>query len=260
MDTFEYLLTLNQIREEIPEHLKPSWIRITTITMVCKDHIKSFDVEHIKEVFRRVKTITLKPKNSEGRFTWRMMYNSFYNQVTIGYEDMYSAKAIKLFPNGSIQVAGCSNILDCRRVCRQLELILSLVTGKKTVIPFSKFMVVMINTNFSFNTHINLYSLFEDLSKNPEIDDVVYDPGTYSGLKVKLVPGKDMKRVSVSIFSTGNVLISGAETLQEAAETYRILNRCVGEHVRFKKSEDPKTFDVTMGAKFSEWVRVLNKM
>lgn len=260
MDTFEYIRNLARIREAIPDELKPSWVRITTITMVCKGHIESFDVERIKEAFRRVKTITLKPKDGNGKFTWRMMYNSFYNQVTIGYRDMYSAKAIKLFPNGSIQVAGCSNILDCRRVCRQLEIILSITTGKKTVIPFSKFMVVMINSNFSFNSHINLYSLYDHLSKCKDIDDVVYDPGTYSGLKVKLSPGEGMKRVSVSIFSTGNVLISGAETLEEVYETYRLLNKYVGAQYRFKKSEDPKSFEVVMGARFDEWVRVLNKM
>jgi len=67
-----------------------------------------------------------------------MRYNSFMNQVTIGYTDMYSAKAVKLFPNGSIQIAGCSNILDCKRVIKQTELVLSFVFQKKLSLPYQQ--------------------------------------------------------------------------------------------------------------------------
>ena len=33
-NTFSYLLTLDEFRREIPEKFRPSWIKLTTITMV----------------------------------------------------------------------------------------------------------------------------------------------------------------------------------------------------------------------------------
>ena len=120
-DTFKYIVTLDAIRKK--HENRPSWIQITTITMTCKLFAASrIDLDSIREAFRTEKTIRIRRKGAlyDGH-AWTMKDTTFYNQVTIGYTDQYSTKSIKVFPNGSFQVAGCSDLYDCQRVSKQLS-------------------------------------------------------------------------------------------------------------------------------------------
>jgi len=259
MDTFEYIKTLAHFREEIPEALRPSWIQMTTITMFSKHILAGIDLAQVRNAFQKLETITIKPKGSTKGFQWRMKLNSFYNQVSIGYVDSYSTKSIKLFSNGSIQVAGCSNVLDCKRVVSQIKLILEFILERPIDMPFSSFKVVMINTNFSVNHKIHIYNLIRNMSKNPMFE-VMYEPGNYSGVNSKFCPMPGMKKVTTNIFSTGNVILTGAETLMEIAHAYKIINAVMLQaDVLLEPSQVIKTFDTTMGAKFTEWLRVIPK-
>jgi TATA-box binding protein (TBP) (component of TFIID and TFIIIB) len=171
--------------------------------------------------------------------------------------DAYSTKSIKLFSNGSIQVAGCSNVLDCKRVVTQLKILIEFITEKPVDMPFSSFKVVMINTNFSVNYKLHVFNIARNLAENPMFD-VTYEPNNYSGVNVKFSPMPGMKRVTTNIFSTGNIIITGAETLMEVAHAYRIINaNLIGGDVRIEPSDVVKTFETTMGAKFTEWLRVM---
>ena len=260
MDTFQYIQDLVQIRNKfcdssLPE---PSWVRITTITM-CSKFLENIDLAKFRENFKKLETVTVRRKGSKfGGFVWRMADTAFYNQVTIGYRDAYSRKSIKIFPNGSIQVAGCSDMFDCRRILKQLSCVLKIVTGRETDIPVDDISVKMINTNFSLNSSVNLNKIISKLSRPPF--RVTYDPDRYSAVKVKFVPGPDMKQVTASIFSTGKIIVTGAQTLQEIALAYSILNQNLRDpSIYVKPVAVPEMFDTILGAKFSEWERVLNK-
>ena len=175
MDTFEYIRTLARFREAIPENIRPSWIQITTITMFSKNLLTGINIERVQKAFNKLEMIPVRPKGSKYCFEWRMRPNSFYNQVTIGYTDCYSTKSVKLFKNGSVQVAGCSNILDCKRVIAQLRIVLELILDKELAVTFDKFKVVMINTNFSLNSSVNLNRLIQKLKQSAQFR-VTFDP------------------------------------------------------------------------------------
>ena len=66
--------------------------------------------------------------------------------------------------------------------------------------------VKMINTNYSLNSSVNLNKIIQKLSNPPF--RVTYDPDRYSAVKVKFVPGPDMKQVTASIFSTGKIIVT----------------------------------------------------
>ena len=122
MDTFNYILTLADIKER---YQTSSWVRITTITMISKLG-QDINLEAFRANF---KPVHVRVKGTTGKgFEWTMKKTTFYNQVTIGYRDAYSQKSIKLFPNGSVQVAGCSDLFDCQRILRQVAFILSRAT------------------------------------------------------------------------------------------------------------------------------------
>jgi TATA-box binding protein (TBP) (component of TFIID and TFIIIB) len=260
MDTFEYIKTLSKFRDEMED--QPSWVRITTITMMAKGVLGTVDARMIRKVFKAIGgSITVYPKGSKKGFEWKIRPSkrgsNFYNCISIGYADCYTTKAIKLFSNGSIQVAGCSNVLDCKRVVAQLAIVLPLILNKSLDIRYDLFKIVMINTNFSLNKTLNLYSVVRSLNRN-ETFKANYDPGSYAAVTVKFQPQPEMKRITVAIFSTGNIIITGAETLMEIAHAYKMINENIGSECRIKETDIKQDFGVTMGASFEEWLRVLN--
>jgi len=250
-NTFSYFLTLDEFRKRITqEHpdIEPSWIKLTTITMISQFK-KSIDIQKLKSFFGE-DTIKLTNGNKKSRtFDWTRKDTTFYNQITLVYEDHHSTKSAKIFPNGSVQVAGCADLFDCKRVIKQLSFMFSNILGKEYVIPEDTFRVVMINSNFSLNKNINLIQTaqkFEDVFK------VSFEPDRYSAVKVKFKPAEDMKEITTSIFSTGKIIITGAETLKEIAFAYNIIISHILEHksVLLTTDIDPgkkEIFDVASG-------------
>ena len=260
--SFDYILKLNAIRGAIikahPTRPEPSWVRITTITM-CSKFLQEINLPKFKENFAKLGSVTVRRQGSRFRgFEWKMKDTAFYNQVTIGYEDQYSRKSIKIFPNGSIQVAGCSDLFDCRRILRQLSFILHVVLGLEDDVPIGDIGVKMINTNFSLNSSVNLNKIIQRFSQIPGFK-VTFDPDRYSAVKVKFVPKPGQKQVTASIFSTGKIIVTGAQTLDEIAGAYEIINNAIDQTILVKTVTDPELFDTIMGARFEEWVGILSK-
>ena len=260
-ETFDYILKLNAIRTALladPNRPEPSWVRITTITMISKFQT-GIDLPKFRENFTKLESVRVRPVGSTcSGFEWRMKDTAFYNQVTIGYVDHYSRKSIKIFPNGSIQVAGCSDLFDCKRVLRQLSFIMQVVLELDAPVPTDPPAVKMINTNFSLNASVNLHKIIGRLSQDP-VFKVSFDPDRYSAVKVKFVPGPNMKQVTASIFSTGRIIVTGAQTLAEIAGAYEILNKNIDPSMFVKRVAEPEMFEVVTGARFAEWVAALNK-
>jgi hypothetical protein len=63
--------------------------------------------------------------------------------------------------------------------------------------------------------------------------------------------------VTASIFSTGKIIVTGAQTLEEIALAYKTLNANLDQSVRLSPSEKKDTFGVIMGHTFLDWVPVL---
>ena len=260
--TFQYIRNLNAIRSRLIQDTarpEPSWVRITTITM-CSKFLQEIDLKKFRENFTKMGgSITVRRRGSRFRgFEWKMKETAFYNQVTIGYEDAYSRKSIKLFPNGSIQVAGCSDLFDCRRILKQLAFILKVVLELDEIPPTQDASVKMINTNFSLNSSVNLHKVIQKFS-SPSFK-VTFDPDRYSAVKVKFCPKPDQKQVTASIFSTGKIIVTGAQTLDEIAGAYETINKVITTDALVKPVAEPELFNNIMGASFEEWSRVLNKI
>ena len=252
MDTFNYILTLADIKARFPTS---SWVRITTITMISKLG-QDINLEAFRANF---KPVHVRVKGTTGKgFEWTMKKTTFYNQVTIGYRDQYSQKSIKLFPNGSVQVAGCSDLFDCQRILRQVAFILSRTL--ETEIPVAHLLeqlsVKMINTNFSLNSSVSLNKVIQRFGNQEEFR-VSFDPDRYSAVKIKFSPGEGMKQVTASIFSTGKIIVTGAQTLKEIAFAYQVLNQNLDQSVRLGTSEKQDVFGTILGYKFEELVPVL---
>jgi TATA-box binding protein (TBP) (component of TFIID and TFIIIB) len=251
-NTFSYLLTIDEFRKNLPEELCPSWIKITTITMVSK-FVQEIDIKKLRHVFENLDSFQLKRFGTKGNggFMWKLKPTTFYNQVTLTYHDTYSTKSVKVFPNGSIQVAGCCDLFDCKRIITQLTYIFKTFLGTEMKIPDDSFRVVMINSNFSLNYNINLMKVAQHFEKHSDIFKVSFEPDRYSAVKIKFQPAQDMKEITTSIFSTGKIIITGAETLKEIAFGYNIINHHINEEPQIRVSATGETdvFDVFLGYK-----------
>jgi len=258
--TFSYLLTLDEFRRNIPEDKKPSWIKLTTITMVSSFN-KPIDVPKIRKIFE-ISDIHLKLNtHSRGSVTWSIKPTTFYNQITLAYEDCYSVKSIKIFPNGSIQVAGCNDLFNCENVISSLVYILQSF-DPEVIPPIHSFRVVMINSNFSLNHNINLMKTTEHFENHSDVFQVSFEPDRYSAVKIKFKPSADMKMITTSIFGTGKIIITGAETLKEIVFAYNIINEHINSnpHIRVSKTEVVDLFDTFSGYDIQECIDMVKKM
>lgn len=256
MATKRYIVTLDAIRRAYHTS-PPSWIRITTITMLCK-FLGDIDIEKIRAAFADG-PIRIRRKGAlTNGFEWSLKNAAFYNQVTIGYQDQFSNKSIKVFPNGSFQVAGCSDLRDCKRIVRQLTHLVQHALELEKPMETEKFRVVMINTNFSMNSPVNLMKVIDVLSAEKKFL-VSFNPDRYSAVKVKFHPAENTKQVTASVFSTGKIIVTGAETLREIALAYEVLNAKLQTTKIFSETTTADTFDTIKGSKFSDLVAKLKQ-
>lgn len=273
-NSFSYLLTIDEFRKGLPEDIRPSWIKITTITMVS-NFVQTIDIKRLRKVFEAIGTYKMKRCGTDGStnggFEWKLKPTTFYNQVTLTYHDSYSTKSVKVFPNGSIQVAGCCDLFDCKRIITQLIHIFKVFLNLEIKVPVDSFRVVMINSNFSLNYNINLMKVADWFESYSDIFKVSFEPDRYSAVKIKFKPAHEMKEITCSIFSTGKIIITGAETLKEIAFAYNIINQHINENseIRVSRTEDNDVFDVFLGYKceplihhlkqkgFNSWVKTI---
>lgn len=225
---------------------------MTTITSTFKISI-ALDIQTLKQKMKD-EPLTIKKKGSSHKgYTWTVKDNKFFNQITAEYRDEFSKKSIKFFPNGSIHVTGCSDLVDCHRVMAQVKFCIKKYTGIDDV-HTSDFRVLMINANFSMNSMLNLQQVTKK-SENAGCT-VSFKPEIYSAVKIKFVPGPDMKKITASVFSSGCVLITGAKTLREITASYKFLVGLLTD-TSVRTNQSQKHFNNFLAVPFDSWKKHL---
>jgi len=180
---------------------------------------------------------------------------SFFNQSTIVLRKFVSVDAgwkevnIKLFANGGIQMTGVtSEPFAYQAIEWLLQLILSLPVSPFTSPPsIQRFSVQLINTDYALNKFINQdalhkllineYNLFSMLEKtiyqgvNTKFFYNTSNPGLGICQCKKFCKGQgsgegegQCKRITMSIFRTGRIIITGAREIKQIESTYTFLN------------------------------------
>jgi hypothetical protein len=250
METFkDFVRNVYEIRKGMT--VKSSYLKPTTITLCARNVCGIIDAKKIRKIFKDVGPFTTRFKNASKGFTWDIQKSKksvqFYNSVSITYQDALSKKSIKMFKNGSIQIAGCTNSLDCNVVIKHLSVILPLILNKDIKIKRSDFKTVMFNAVFKMPQKIHLYNLYRVLQTDPDFE-VSYDPGSYHGMSVKY------NGTHIKLFTTGSVTIS-CSSAKSCYEAYEAIEMRIGEECRvgpvFKIPED----DIIYGYTFEQWLK-----
>jgi len=247
MMTFRYIVSLSETKELYPDS---SWVRISTITMNAA-YPNPVDIEKFKEEFKPMMGWSISEKPDK----------KFYNCVTVISKDQYTNKNVKIFPNGTIQATGCCDLADTVRVSKRISAVINAVTGQNSEIPVESIQIRLINTNFSANHVLDLHRLYREFKRDTRFD-VEFNTERYSALKVKYTPFEGDKKVTVSLFSTGKVLIVTGGGLNLIAAAYRMVNEKLDEFkakVELAPLQDQQQYPVFMGYEFSQWVPMLKR-
>lgn len=229
-ETLRMALTVSKYREDTPDP-KPSWISITTITMFAKELIAPLKLKDFKE------KIEGKKYDIPNGPTWEYRpprkakdpkKKDFYNSISIGYRDT-TTKSMKIFPNGSMQLTGATDPKEGKSIFKQAVKVVKAAMGiDDSDTDYSKISIAMINTNFCMGFTLDLdevNNLFMEQGYQSS-----YTPDTYSAVTTRFYPIEGRKRVTVNIFNSGSVIVTGAESLKEITAAYLVINRLLREN------------------------------
>lgn len=225
--------------------------------------------------------------------------NNFYNQASIYIEiNEETGKTVntKVFQNGSIQMTGCTTINDfisamnilCKELCKK-KVVYDKISGniikkefvtKPENICVSKihnfkiqmddpvngtspnihnFKIRMINSNFKSGFMISREILYNILTK--ENITCTFEPCIHACVNIKH-NYKNGETVSIFVFESGSILITGAKTKRQIIESYqfiiKILYKHFGSIVKYnindflKKKEIKKLIDKSIKQKIKK--------
>lgn len=220
----------------------------------------------------------MKPKNKKGRGIKEYVQDGpakkcFDNQVTIIYKisDNYYPN-IKLFRNGNIQMTGIRNHEDGEMITKVIADEIRRIHAESSPAIVSdvnkicggEFKVRMINSNFSVPYLVRRKELHKLLISPEYNNNCNFQGTTYPGVKLYFYwnaqnksqdgvctckePcfGKgtgdgdgQCKKVTVAVFESGNVLITGANTRQQIDDAYAFITSVLIKHVQLLRKVLP---------------------
>lgn len=183
---------------------------------------------------------------------------SFDNQVTVIYyiKDGYMPN-IKLFKNGNIHMTGVRTREDGQMIVEAMHQMVRHINASVGCVDSVRkdnvsqeigafnFIIRMINSDFSIPFRIRRKELHMLLISNAYSNISSFQPGTYPGVKVQyffnklnarqngscccnaLCDGKGCgtacKKVTIAIFESGKILITGANEFDQVDEAYKFI-------------------------------------
>lgn len=179
---------------------------------------------------------------------------SFQNQLTVeirpDIENLPDNKiSIKIFKNGSIQMSGVKSLYACNLALSKLIDSLSKEYGviidnkihdikfvsDRKKIKVNRYKVDMINSNFNINYEVNRENLYNILLRKKI--ECRYEPSIHACVNIKFRPTESIKNISIFVFQSGHIIITGAKNINNISESYDYITELLSEH----KSEIEKS-------------------
>lgn len=203
---------------------------------------------------------TKKNKTEEEEVTKKRRFDnaiSGYFQTQKGYYP-----SVKIFKNGTIQMTGLKKIEDGEVLNQQVFQVLeSLIRKNPTIVKnpssmeCSDFYVRLINSDFAVPFHIRRKDLHHLLISDVYNNTSSFQPGTYPGVKLQYFWNPSMgktngicsckkkcfgkgngssegecKKITISIFESGKILITGAINFAQINEAYHYICGVLQKH------------------------------
>lgn len=219
---------LQEIKNVSSEVLLES-LRISTITL-CFNLNTDIDTEKLGEKYES--------KNN----------GKFYNSLIFNWHTKYQRKtvvSVKIFPNGKVQIAGLANIKACAYIMRKVFNKCKDYYESHDTAKISGVKIAMINSDFKVKETLDLINCCDLLSQysiqsNGNFLSIVYQPIKYPAINTKIICDKYLEDynehlykysfkkkytngISVMIFRSGSIIITGANDINDYLFTYKYL-------------------------------------
>jgi TATA-box binding protein (TBP) (component of TFIID and TFIIIB) len=189
----------------------------------------------------------------------KITQKSFFNQSTIVLRrkvgEGWKEVNVKLFANGGIQMTGVTSEGFAREAIEWLlDTIKSLPDSPFDGIPaITRFSIQLINTDYELDKYINQDALHKILVNEYNLFSML-EKTIYQGVNTKFFYNTnndnggictcenfckgqgngdgegECKRITMSIFRTGKIIITGARKLEQIESAYRFLNKVFEKH------------------------------
>lgn len=222
MDSLKYAKEYMEFMEEV--YKNNHVLNVSTITLICNLNVERLCIATFCEVFNEsgVDVKRCKP-NKEFEVTKRgKIKKTFFNQVTLNYKDI-SKKSIKVFSNGKLQITGLTSYLECNYVAQMVTKWLQKALSN-TDIKVTHMYVGMINSNFSVKKNLDLVRLNQLLNTHNNVMSI-YNPESYPAINMKYID--DTMSVSIFVFGTGNIVITGGKELEHMRKAYQFIHHVI---------------------------------
>ena len=188
---------------------------------------------------------------------------NFFNQATIVMKSSVTDRNvnIKFFNNGSISMTGCKEdedgsdcIENFLKIAKRYPEIFYSKQERQTI-KILNYRITMINANYSIGFKVDRSKLLKLVKNNYPIY-IDYDPNRYQGVKVSYMWNKDndlkdglckghpqkckytknqrkkniCKIVTIAIFQSGNIIVTGANDYRQTVEAYHYINKLLYEN------------------------------
>lgn len=231
--------------------LLPDNVTISTMSCTCKMGTKII-LENIDKYMKledhdviTVKYLnnirSLDPKKLKKK---KESSKNFFNQLTLEVRPCEEKKInIKLFKNGSVQMTGCKSIEDINsaleRLIKKISIVKAKIEENKIIekkfvedakgISITDFKIDMINSNFQLSYMVNREALYKILVEKQI--ECRYEPCIHACVNIKYKPDEDKeKKVSIFVFQSGNIIITGAKNHVHILRAYKYINTILAEH------------------------------
>jgi len=248
-----------------PTDIRISTMTITCNLNTFLNLVELFDVIEITTDYPIIETLKLGSLKSKGKCKVKKKKegkkNYFQNQLTIivvlkntlnilNGDDLKAN--IKLFRNGKVQMTGIKSSPHYKLVIDFLyNQLRQAYDSNKTIldidtIKISDYKIVLINSDFRTNFEINRENIYKFLYDNSYF--VIYEPDIYPGVNLKYFwndtrkdgrcrctskcTGKgtgsgdgQCKRITIAIFQSGSVIITGSNHEKQMNNCYEFINK-----------------------------------
>jgi len=219
-------------------------------------------VVNLKYIFKLVKLndilVGMKYKNEvkkKEEVNMKISEKTFNNQLTMKLkiaEDKFVS--VKIFLNGSIQIAGSKSI---EQINKSIECLLKILKKRYFVESLNEeihlvesynfaikdFKINMINSNFYVNYKINIENLYPLITKKGV--KARFEPLSHRCVNIKFVPdtNKDTdKPISIFVFESGSIIITGARNGNNIKSAYEFITGVLDENSLTVKRKDIKLY------------------
>lgn len=240
-------------------NIQPTPLRISTMTICC---FLGVDInsellfpllkieENVPDVIPKI--VGIKYNNSIIGYFKNKNSTSFFNSITLNILINNKYINLKIFDNGKIQMTG---VIDENHATLSVNLVKNILSKNKNVInnkevTISDYKIALINSDYDCGFKIHREELLRLLTHKYKLS-VTYDPENYPGVKLqyfwndsktgicncpKKCSGKgdglhSCKKVTISTFQSGKIIITGGNNREQLNDTYQFINKILYDNI-----------------------------